>query len=130
MPPAKINSLAWILEPLERDDSYIHKRMFGCDAGYIDGRLCLIAADRKSPWDGLLVCTSQEHHAALVDELPALQPHPVIGKWLYVPESDAAFEQTAEAIASLVLARDARIGVEPEPRNRRRALSPKRSIGQ
>lgn len=118
MRSTKINSLAWILEPLEADATYIHKRMFGCDAGYIDGRLCLVAADRGSPWDGLLVCTSQERHAALIEELPALRPHPVLGKWLYVPESDPAFEETAEAAAALVLARDTRIGVESKPRKR------------
>jgi hypothetical protein len=117
--PAKIqNSLLWIFEPLEDDETFFRKRMFGCDAAYVDGLLCLVAADRDKPWNGLLVCTSHERHDALTEELPALRPHPVLGKWLYVPQEDPAFEDAVREIVSLVLARDGRIGVEPKPRKR------------
>lgn len=119
MPATVRNSLVWIFDAFERDSTYLSKRMFGCDAAYLDGLLCLIAADRGEPWNGLLVCTSQDRHAALVAELPALQPHPVIGKWLYVSQADPAFETIAEKMATLVLARDPRVGVEPKPRKRR-----------
>ncbi|WP_341319553.1 hypothetical protein WN982_37320 [Paraburkholderia sp. IMGN_8] len=120
MPSSIRNSLVWIFEAFERDSTYMRKRMFGSDAAYIDGLLCLVVADRDEPWNGLLVCTSQERHAALIDEMPALQPHPVLGKWLYVPQDDPAFESTAEKMTKLVLARDWRVGVEPKPRNPRR----------
>ncbi|MFP3569028.1 hypothetical protein [Paraburkholderia sp. SIMBA_030] len=120
MPSSIRNSLVWIFEAFERDSTYLRKRMFGSDAAYIDGLLCLVVADRDEPWNGLLVCTSQERHAALIDEIPALQPHPVLGKWLYVPQDDPAFESIAEKMTKLVLARDWRVGVEPKPRNQRR----------
>lgn len=113
------NSLAWIFEALERDSSHIGTRMFGCDAAYIDGMLCLVIADRGEPWSGLLVCTSHERHAALIDDMPALRPHPVLGKWLYVPQDDPEFESIAERMVALVLARDPRVGVEPKPRKPR-----------
>ena len=119
MPSTIRNSLVWIFEAFEGEPTYLTKRMFGSDAAYIDGLLCLVAADREKPWNGLLVCTSQERHAALMDELPALRPHPVLGKWVYVPQDDPAFEDTAERLTALVLARDPRIGVEPKPRKRR-----------
>jgi hypothetical protein len=119
MPATIRNSLVWIFDAFERDSTYLCKRMFGSDAAYIDGLLCLVAADRGEPWNGLLVCTSQERHAALIAGMPALQPHPVLGKWLYVSQEDPAFETTAEQLTALVLARDARIGVEPKPRKRR-----------
>ncbi|REG51662.1 hypothetical protein B0G80_8164 [Paraburkholderia sp. BL6669N2] len=118
MPSSVRNSLIWIFDAFERDPTYIGKRMFGSDAAYIDGLLCLIAADRDKPWNGLLVCTSHERHAALIDEMPALRPHPVLGKWLYVTQDDPAFETVAEQLTALVLARDSRIGVEPKPRAR------------
>jgi hypothetical protein len=118
MPSTIRNSLLWIFDAFEREPTYIHKRMFGSDAAYIDGLLCLIAADRDAPWNGLLVCTSQDRHAALIDEMPALRPHPVLGKWLYVPEADPAFEDVVERMTALVLARDPRVGVEPKPRRR------------
>jgi hypothetical protein len=50
----------------------------------------------------------------------------VLGKWLYISQSHAAFEDVVEAIVALVLARDPRIGVEPKPRKRgRKSLLPK-----
>ncbi|MDG0027234.1 hypothetical protein [Trinickia sp. Y13] len=121
MPSSVRNSLAWILEAFERDPTFVHKRMFAADAAYIDGRLCLTVGDGDEPWNGLLVCTSHEHHAALIDDMPGLEVHPVLGKWLYVSQRDPAFESVVAQATALVLARDPRIGVEPKPRKRRRA---------
>jgi len=126
MPSSIRNSLAWIFDAFERDSTYVSRRMFGCDAAYLDGLLCLIAADRDEPWNGLLICTSQDRHAALVDDMPALQPHPVIGKWLYVSQENPAFEAIVESMTALVLNRDPRVGVEPKPRGRgRKSVLPK-----
>lgn len=97
--------------------------MFGCDAAYMDGLLCLVAADRGAPWNGLLVCTSREQHAALIQDMPALRPHPILGKWLYIPQDHEAFETVAAKMVALVLARDQRLGVEPKPRSRRSKAS-------
>ena len=113
-PSKRTNSLRWIFDAFESDSGYVRSRMFGCETAYIDGHLCLAIADKAEPWNGLLVCTAHEHHAALMAELPALQPHEVLGKWLYVSQSNAAFEDVAEQITELVLARDARIGVAPK----------------
>jgi hypothetical protein len=118
MPSTVRNSLLWIFEAFEHEPTYMRRRMFGCDAAYLDGLLCLIAADRAKPFNGVLVCTDRAHHAALVDEIPGLRAHPVIGKWLYVPEDDPAFESAVSTLTTLVLARDPRIGVEPKPRKR------------
>lgn len=118
-PRRRLNSLVWILEQLEHDPGYLRARMFGCETAYMDGLLCLAVTDRDEPWNGLLVCTSRERQDALVEELPALRPHEVLGKWLYVSQEDAAFEDTAQALAALVLARDPRVGVEPKGRRRR-----------
>ncbi|WCM24611.1 hypothetical protein NDK50_27820 [Paraburkholderia bryophila] len=120
MPSSVRNSLVWIFDAFERDPTYLTKRMFGSDAAYLDGLLCLIAADRTRPWDGLLVCTSHDRHAALIDEFPALQAHPVLGKWLYIAQDNPAFEAVADSMTALVLARDPRIGVEPKPRRARK----------
>ncbi|WP_321784507.1 hypothetical protein [Paraburkholderia sp. J94] len=126
MPSSIRNSLDWIFDAFEREPNYVHKLMFGCDAAYIDGLLCLIAADRGEPWSGMLVCTSKDRHSALIDTMPALRPHPVLGKWLYISQADPAFETVVEEMTALVLARDPRVGVEPKPRNRgRKSVLPK-----
>ena len=124
---ARSNSLSWILEPLERDAGYAHRKMFGADAGYLDGLLYLIVADRDDPWNGVMVCTSHERHAALLADLPELLPHPVLGKWLYLPQSSASFESTAATLAALAVARDPRLGVAPKPKVRR---SKARTVGR
>lgn len=113
------NSLVWIFDKFEHDSGYIRTKMFGCEAAYVDGMLRLVVADRGEPWNGLLVCTSHEHHAVLIEEMPSLRPHAVLGKWLYVPQDDPSFEDIANRIANLVLARDARVGVESTSRRRR-----------
>lgn len=120
MPTAIRNALVWIFDAFERDPTYVRKRMFGSDAAYLDGNLCLIAADRDDPWNGVLVCTAHEHHAALMADMPALRPHPVLGKWLYVPQADSAFEEAAAWLVARVLERDPRVGVEPKPSRRRK----------
>lgn len=112
------NSLIWIFDALEREPGFLHKRMFGGDAAYLDGLLCLMVMDGAAPWDGMMVCTAREHHAALMQQMPVLRSHPVLGKWLYVPEHDPAFEDTVQQVTALVLARDPRIGVEPRVRGR------------
>jgi len=120
MPSAINNSLLWVFDPLERNETYMRKRMFGSEAAYVNGLQCLGVVDKDAPWDGLLVCTSHEHQASLREEMPALRPHPVLGKWLYVPQSDPDFEAVAERVVALVLAGDPRIGIEPKPRKPRK----------
>jgi hypothetical protein len=125
MPSTIRNSLAWILDAFERDPTFVRKRMFSMDAAYIDGRLCITAGDHKEPWNGMLVCTSQDHHASLIEEMPALQVHPVIRKWLYISQAHAEFETVVERVVSIALARDPRVGVEPQPKRSRKAVLPK-----
>ena len=116
-PARRQNSLIWIFDRLESDPGYLRSRMFGCETAYMDGMLCLGVIDRgDEPWDGLLVCTSHERHASLMEDMPALSPHQVLGKWLYISQHDPAFEVTAEQLVALVLSRDERIGVAPRTR--------------
>lgn len=118
------NGLLWIFEAFEGDSSYVRKRMFGCEAAYVGGLLRLVVADRDEPWSGLLICTSQVCHAALIEAFPALRPHPVLGKWLYISQTHPAFEDIAQSMTSLVLARDWRVGVEPTRRRRIGGVEP------
>ena len=114
------NSLLWILDPLEQDANYVRRKMFGCDAAYLDDMLYLAVADRDEPWNGVMVCTSHERQAALMADIPSLNPHPELGKWLYLPQTDEAFEAIAAQLVDLALARDPRLGVVPKPKARRR----------
>jgi hypothetical protein len=112
--------LQWIFEPIETEPSFFQKQMFGCQAAYVFGKLVLVLAAKKEPWNGLMVCTSREFHATLIDEYPALQPHPVLSKWLYLPQATEGFGETALELALQCLKNDMRIGVAPSIRNRKR----------
>lgn len=100
--PSKVrNSLLWILEPLEGDETYFRKRMFGRDAAYVDGLLCwslLTGMNRRT------VC-SYAHPRYGMQPLYGkfrLRRHLVLGKWLCVKQSDPAFEDVARRVVSLV----------------------------
>jgi hypothetical protein len=108
------NSLLWLFEPLEEDARFVQKKFFSFDAAYLDGRLYLALANGKEPWNGLLVCTSREHHAAIRDEFPQLVSHKVLGKWLYLSVSHAEFESIATELVDMTRKRDSRLGVESQ----------------
>jgi hypothetical protein len=110
------NSLLWLFEPLEEDPRFVQRRLFSFESAYLDGRLYLAVANGKEPWNGLLVCTSHEHHAALKNDFPQLVSHRILGKWLYLSQSDPEFETVAIELVALARRRDPRLGVESEPR--------------
>jgi hypothetical protein len=111
----------WLLESVEAEPSFFQKPMFGCQAVYIFGRLVLVLAAEEEPWNGLLVCTSREFHSALIGEYPALEPHPILGKWLYLTQAHDNFEEIAQQLVQQIVKEDPRIGVEPGVGRRRRS---------
>jgi hypothetical protein len=82
------------------------------------------------PWQGLLVPTSREHHAALLQEESTLAVHPVLSKWLYLTETSETFEESAQRLVAWILADDPRIGVEPSSGSRRSHRGAARSSRQ
>ncbi len=108
-----------LIEAIADDDSFVTRITFGCLSCYLHGRLKIVLADGDPPWDGVLLPTAAEHHASLRRALPALRQHPVLGKWLHLAAGVDSFEDDARTLATLALADDPRIGVEPRPRRRR-----------
>lgn len=117
----RVHPYEWLWEPLEDDPTFVLRPMFSGKAAYLDGKLMLYFTAREEPWQGVLVCTFREHQASLRAEFPALVPHPILPKWLYLSESADRFEATAERLVALARRRDPRLGVSPQPRKRRRA---------
>ncbi|MCO6429382.1 MAG: hypothetical protein J5J00_00855 [Deltaproteobacteria bacterium] len=114
------NQHVWLIEPLFESDTFIAKRMFGCLACYLHGRLKLVLADSDEPWNGVLIATAREHHQSLMRQLPELIEHEVLGKWLYISCADERFETGVRKIVSLCLSDDIRIGVLPSEKKRKR----------
>lgn len=122
-----VHPYAWLWEPLETEPSFVLRAMFGARAVYLDSKLMLCFSAREEPWRGVLVCTERAHHAALLGEFPALAPHPILPKWLYLPESVDAFETVAARLVSLARKRDSRLGVIPGTRKRKPSARPRRT---
>lgn len=121
-----VHPYAWLWEPLESDPTFVLRAMFGARAVYVGGRMVLCFSAKQEPWRGVLICTDQSHHASLIAEFSALRPHPILPKWLYLAESVAGFESTAERLVRFVRARDPRIGIEPTRRERSSRRATKR----
>ena len=116
-----VHLYAWLWEPLEAEPSFVLRAMFGTKAAYLAGRLVLCFSARTEPWRGVLVATEQQHHASLMREFPGLSPHPILPKWLYLPDSVANFESAAARLVKLVRQRDPRIGITPKAKRTGRA---------
>lgn len=111
---------AWLWEPLEEDATFVLRTMFGTKTVYLEGKLTLCFADGEEPWRGLLLCTERAHHAALIGEFPVLSPHPILGKWLYLPEAEDQFETIARRLVQLARRRDPRLGVVAGAKSRKK----------
>lgn len=120
LPLRQPHRYAWLWEPLAADATFVLRAMFGTKAAYLDGKLMLCFTAGEEPWRGVLVCTSREHHPALLADFPELAPHPILPKWLYLPETADRFEAVAARLVTLARRRDPRLGVIPKPRHSRK----------
>jgi hypothetical protein len=104
----------WILDAFVDHRTFFTKRMFGGLAAYLfERQMLLLVEPTKSGrwnWHGVLVCTDNEHHASIQAELPALKPHQVLRKWLFIDSTHKDFESTMEAVAKHVARNDPRFG--------------------
>lgn len=110
--------LQWLAEPLVDDPTFVLKAWFGGRTIMLRGMHRLFLTAQGEPWQGVLVCTFHEYQESLRAEFPALLKHPVLGKWLYLPESTDTFERDAKRLVQLVKARDSRIGIPPSPKKK------------
>lgn len=118
----------WITEPVLEIPGAEERRMFGCHAYYRDGRILLVlTGEGDEPWNGVCACVEWEHHAAMKARLPALDEHPVLGKWLYVSSDSPVFEKTALELVRMAAKSDPLLGVVPKPK-RRKAKAPRASV--
>jgi len=110
----KEHALKWVVEAIGEERSYFEKSMFGCLAIYLHGRLSLLLSSGEDPWNGLLIPTDHEFHDSIRQDYSDIVQHPVLKKWLYLPEMSANFETVAVDIVEAIRMNDMRFGVEPK----------------
>ena len=117
----------WILDAFAGRSSFFTKRMFGGLAAYLHERQMLVLVEPTKTgrwkWHGVLVCTGHEHQASIRADFPALIPHAVLQKWLYIDTAHAEFESTMEAVARRMARNDRRFGIVPTVTKRRKTLT-------
>jgi hypothetical protein len=108
----------WILTAFVDHPTFFTKSMFGGLAAYLfERQMLLLVEPTKSGrwnWHGVLVCTGYQHHASIQAEFPALAPHEILRKWLFIDSTDADFESTMEAVAKRIARNDPRFGIVPK----------------
>ncbi len=121
--------LEWLADPVRDEPTFELKSWFGGRTIMLHGRHQLFLTVQGEPWQGVLVCTFHEHQPSLLAEFPALRQHPVLGKWLYLPESAETFERDAKRLVQLGRAGDPRIGIEPSSRQKKRGAAKRIRFG-
>ncbi len=119
--PPKHHHLLWVVEPLMEEPSYLQKPMFGCLAIYFHYRLMLLMCSGEEPWNGLLIPTHHPFHESIREDWPDIVQHPVLKKWLYLPEVCESFENVVGDIVEAIRLNDERFGVEPKEKARKKA---------
>lgn len=115
----KRHAYQFLMEPLMNLPGYLQRPMFGCVGCYYNGRIVAVLADREPPWRAFIVPAEKDQHAAIMAEFPQLAPHPVLPKWLTLPEEHDAFETVAAQIVDYIKAEDPRFGCIPKPKKKR-----------
>jgi hypothetical protein len=120
----------WILEAFAGRPTFFTKRMFGGLAAYLHDRQMLILVEPTKTgrwkWHGVLVCTGFEHHPSICSDFPALAPHHLLRKWLYIASAHEDFESTIEAVAKRMAQNDPRFGIVPVASRPRRRTKKRR----
>lgn len=116
----------WAFEAFAGERTFLTKPMFGCLAAYVQGRMVMVLTEDPGDrsyrgktypydiWDGIMLPTDKDKHESLIREFGGLRPHPVLGKWLYLPASDENFETIAREIARRIAQGDPRLGIDLE----------------
>ena len=122
----------WILDAFTGRPTFFTKRMFGGLAAYLPERQMLVLVEPTKTgrwkWHGVLVCTDHEHQASIRADYPALTPHRVLRKWLYIDSMHEDFESTIDAVAKCIARNDRRFGIVPRSATSRRPGSRARPL--
>ena len=120
--------LLWVVESLQEEPGYLDRSWFGCRAVYFNGLMVLVLCSGEEPWNGLLIPTTREFHDSISKDHPGVFQHPVLKKWLYLPEASEDFESVAIDLIEKIRLGDQRIGIEPGVRPERKRRSSTRAL--
>lgn len=118
-----MNSLLPLVENLIDHPLCYTKKQFGAISIFFDQKQVLVLCDspgetkwknkdyKTELWYGVMIPMERENHQALQKTFSNLNPHPFLGKWLFLSARDPEFESTMEKLCELVLKKDPRVGI-------------------
>ncbi len=115
---SKPHPLLWTVDSLQDEPSYLDRAWFGCRAVYLRGLMVLVLCSGEEPWNGLLIPTVHQFLQDIMKDFSGMVQHPVLKKWLYLPENSEDFETVAMDLVEAIRMGDQRIGIEPKERKR------------
>lgn len=125
-------------ERLFRLDDFDIKHMFGGMALYGHGKMlfCIMEdptqnfyKDKTFPypiWNGVLIPTHREYHEEFFKISKEFVPHPVLGKWMYIPQTLENFEDLVSKLVLLALKNSDTIGIFPK--TKKKAVKKKKTV--
>lgn len=126
-------SLRWVEDFLP--EGYLRKRMFGGYAYYIDEKLVLVWFETEGNknyrgvrydfeiWNGCMFPAEKDKHQSVLERFPFLIPHPVLPKWLYLPQENEDFESHVEAVLREIRRRNPILGSIPKAKASKKTAS-------
>ncbi len=130
--------LLFHFERLFRLDDFDIKHMFGGMALYGHGKMlfCIMEdptqnfyKDKTFPypiWNGVLIPTQREYHNEFIKISKDFTSHPVLGKWMYIPQTLENFEDHIKKIVLLAVKNSDLIGIIPK--QKKKSLKKKKAV--
>ncbi len=128
-------SAGHFFEDLTDEDSFYCKKFFGGLSIYVYGRmvafLCEHPGDREwrgekfksDIWNGCLIPSMYEYQNDLMKDLKGASSHPVIEKWLYLPQTSKHFETSMFRLAEMIKRKSLLVGIEPDLKSKKKTKS-------
>lgn len=112
--------------------------MFGGFAYYLQDKLILVLFEKEGDrsylgetyefdlWNGCMFPVEKQFHSEVLRKYPFLVNHPVLPKWLYLPQQVEDFEERAEKIVKRLFAPQSLWGVVPQRKRKKTTAKPKK----
>lgn len=113
-------------EELSQFDSFYFQKFFRGLSIYCFGRAVAYISNRPGDrsfrgknyrieiWNGCLIPTIRDHHAELLRSIKGTVVHPVIEKWLYLPQHSEHFEDSMVQIVNMIKGKSLLIGIDAQ----------------
>jgi hypothetical protein len=124
----KLKYLNWIEDILPHGKS--RKSMFGGFGYYLNDKLILVIFEDEytksykkikmdyALWNGCMFPVEREHHSVILNKFDFLINHPVLPKWLYLPQDSESFEENVRIVIQEVRRENSHFGVIPKAKRK------------